>query len=957
MKKQSFNHMLALATTVALVAGSQTVYAQNADDSLEEVLVTGFRASLQNSLAAKREATTVVEAVYAEDIGKLPDSSIAETLARLPGLAGERRDGRTSGISVRGFNENYVASTLNGRELLGIGDNRGVEYDLYPSEIVSGALIFKTAQADRVNQGLGGNVDLQTLRPLDSARIFNFNATFEQNGMSSENPDMDDQGHRVALTYSDKFADDTLGFAVTLASMKSPSQEEQFRGWGYPDDANGVPVLGGQDSFVRSAEMERNTVAVIGQFEPNDALSITVDAMFIDFEETKVKRGLEEGFTWGGGTTNTSLVTENGFVTQGRSTGFKSVIRNDAEVKEGELSVFGINTKYQFSDNWSANVDLSYSESEKDLVDIESYSGVGRSGHPNAGAGADVSWVMTSKGATFTELAGHPDYSDKDIIYLAGPQDWGGAIAPFFPDANGNNRFNAQDGFVNNPIFEEELTSFKVEFEGDVDFSIINGVKFGVNYSDRTKSKVNYGAFLTAKSYFTDAGLAWDYANGPVPFELAPGGHAIIPDEYIVGTTDLGFIGRGPIVAYDGIRMYRNGEYKTFDAPLVQADRLGDTYEISEEVLTTFAMAEFESGIMTGNVGVQIVNTDQSSKGFDTMIGGIDGFVVATPVVGGAKYTHVLPSLNMNFQVTDDQILRFATGKAISRARMDDLRSNRANNFDFDYVRRTSDDKQNSAWSRVEGNPELRPYESINYDLSYEYYFAADGFVSATFFYKQLLNWHRDTGVFMDFSDYFIPGYHDAGIDAPDEFRSFEGPSTKVQESGNGYVQGTELQASIPFHLFSDTLDGFGLIASATFMDGEVKATIAPQDGSPGIENVVERVPGLSKESLQLTVYFERAGFEFRVSGRKRSSFLTEERGLSLALVPATDLGSTLVDAQIGYDFSASGIPALEGLSVRLQAQNLTDEDTVLTDGIDPRHIVRYQSFGTNYLLGVNYKF
>ncbi len=952
MKKQTFNHMLAMAATMALVSGSQVVYAQTAAEP-EEVLVTGFRASLQNSISAKQNSASVVEAVYAEDIGKLPDASIAETLARIPGLAGERRDGRTSGISVRGFNENYVATSLNGRELLGIGDNRGVEYDLYPSEIVSGAMVYKTAQADRVNQGLGGNVDMQTIRPLETDTIIGFNGSLEQNGMSSANPDLDDQGHRLSFTYSDKFADDTLGFAVTLASMESPSQEEQFRGWGYADAGNGDVVLGGQDSFVRSAEMKRDTVAVIGQFEPNDSLNITVDGLFIDFEETKVKRGLEEGFSWGGGTTNTFLERENGLVTKARSTGFASVIRNDAEVKDGELSAFGVNVAYQVSDNWKAGLDISVSDSEKDLIDVESYSGAGRAGSAVAGTG-DVEWVMTSTGAMFTELDSHPDYSDANVIRLAGPQAWGGAIGPFFPDADGNNRTNMQDGFINNPLFEESLDSIKLDLKGDVEYGIINAVTVGVNYSDRSKSKVNYGAFLIAPSYFTNEGFNWDFSNGPIPVALTTEGSAAVPAEYIVGTADLSFIGRGPILAYDGVAMYRDGYYKEFGAQLVQADRLGDTYTVDESVTTLFAMAEFETGILTGNAGLQVVETDQSSEGFSTVVGDVDGLVDSVAVSGGDKYTHILPSMNLNFQITDDQVLRVATGKAISRARIDDLRANEAINFDFDTNRRTNNDRDNSAWSQSAGNPTLKPYETINFDTSYEYYFAADGFVSATFFYKELLNWHSDNISYRNFSEYFIPGYHDAGLADPADFASVDGKKTQVVESGKGHVQGTEFQVSMPFHLLADELDGLGVIASATFMDGEINRTVVNNGAA---RDIVERVPGLSKESLQLTMYYERAGFEFRISGRKRSSFLTEERGLSLALVPATDLGATLVDAQIGYNFSESGISSLDGLSVRLQVQNLTDEETVLTNGADSRQIVRYQSFGANYLLGVNYKF
>src|SRR5690554_1522619 len=159
MNKLKFSHVMALASTLALVAGSQSVYAQTAQSTseqsapVEEVVVTGFRQSLQNSIAAKQDASSIVDAIYSEDIGKLPDTSIAESLARLPGLAGNRVDGRTTGISVRGFSEDYVATTMNGREILGIGDNRGVEYDLYPSEIISDAVVYKTMQADLTHQG------------------------------------------------------------------------------------------------------------------------------------------------------------------------------------------------------------------------------------------------------------------------------------------------------------------------------------------------------------------------------------------------------------------------------------------------------------------------------------------------------------------------------------------------------------------------------------------------------------------------------------------------------------------------------------------------------------------------------------------------------------------------------------------------------------------------------------
>jgi iron complex outermembrane receptor protein len=928
MKKQTFNHMLALATTMALVSGSQAVYAQKSADAIEEVLVTGFRASLQNSISAKQNADTVVEAIYAEDIGKLPDTSIAESLARLPGLAGERRDGRTSGISVRGFNENYVATTMNGREILGIGDNRGVEYDLYPSEIIAGAMVYKTPSANLVNQGLGGIVDLQTLRPLEKDRIISITGSYEMNDLESANPDFDDKGHRVAFTYSDKFADDTVGVAVSIATMESPSQEQQFRAWGYADVDASTVGLGGHDSYVRSSLMDRDTYSAVVQFEPNDQLSLTFDALYIDFTDSKVFRGVEEGTIWGGdAVTNVHATVDNGLVTSGEWSGFHSVIRNDGEVKDGELTTFGFNAEYQLNDSWALTLDAARGESSKDLINMESYSGVGRAGTDTQGAPAARSYVLNSKGVMFGphSTIAMPDYSDASIIRLAGPQAWGGAIAPI---VGGNN--NAQDGFVNNPLFEEDLNTLRLQAEGDVSFSIVNGVEFGVNYSDRTKSKVNYGAFLIAPGFYDTDGVT------------IVGGDIAVPEEYIVGSADLSFLGLGSILAYDGIGLYKDGVYKEIDAGQYETARKGDSYEISEKITTAYGLAKFETGILSGNVGLQIVSSDQSASGFDTYTGN-DGTVVTTATTDGDKYTKLLPSLNMNFQLTDDQVVRFAASKTASRARMDSMKPNNTIAFSFDQARRQSDDPEFSAWSGSSGNATLKPIEAIQTDISYEYYFAADGFVSVAYFYKDLQNWHLTSSVITDFTDYIIPGYHDAGIPT---LVSTSGVTTAIVEAGAGYVAGNEVQVSLPFHIFSDALDGFGVTASGTFLDGEID-----------YNGVTQQIPGLSKESYQLTVYFERGGFEFRVSGRKRDSFLTEERGVSLSLVPIVDQGAELWDAQIGYDFSESGVRGLEGLTITLQAQNFTDEDTVTAAADDARQVSKYQYFGANYLLGFNYKF
>ncbi|MAN51174.1 MULTISPECIES: TonB-dependent receptor [unclassified Marinimicrobium] len=931
---------LILPSMIGCLAAGMTIapaYAQDQEAGmLEEVVVTGIRRSLMNAIAIKENSSSIVEVVSAEDIGKLPDTSIAESLARLPGLAGERVNGRTSGISVRGFNEDYVATTMNGRELLGIGDNRGVEYDLYPSEIISDAVVYKTMQADLVNQGLGGVVDLRTLRPLENDRIISINGNYEVNGMESANPDYDDTGHRLAFTYSDTFANDTMGFAVTLASMESPSQEEQAGIWGYPEIDEGF-IFGGHKSFVRSATMERDTISSVFQWEPTEDLSITVDALYIDFLESKVFRGFEDGGPVWGGANYTVGDVENGLVMNGEFDGFHTVIRNDGETKEGDLSTFGFNAKYRLNETWSAELDVATSESAKDLINMESFSGTGRAGTTQQGDPGARSWQQVSpEGVRFGDHSSIalPDYTDPAAIRLAGPQAWGGAIAQRVGGKN-----NAQDGFVNYPSFDEELDTLRLSAIAELNGDFFQSVELGLNYSDRTKGKVNYGAFLVAPGFDADLPLEDQTAlplNDPA---LA---------SYYVGTSSLDYLGTGTsVVAYDGVGMYRDGIYTEIDATEFETDRLGDTYVVNEEVLTAYTKADFETGILSGNVGVQIIDTNQRSDGFvsvsreDEDTGLVS--VVATPVSGGADYIKVLPSLNMNFQMTESQVVRFAAAKTLSRARMDEMRPNNTVNFRFDDARRESADPEFSAWSGSGGNPNLRPLEAVQTDLSYEYYFTNDGYVAASWFYKDLLNWHISQDVITNFEPYFIEGYHDAGTD---NFQSYQGPTSSIAELGKGKVEGIELHGSLPFYTFSETLDGFGLVAAATFLDGAIE-----YDGEQ------QEIPGLSEESYQLTVYYEKNGFEFRVSGRKRDAFLTETRGLSLALTPTTDQGSELWDAQIGYDFGAGGFDSLDGLSVTLQAQNLTDEETVGAAEDDPRRITSYQTFGANYLLGVNYQF
>src|SRR5690606_3049227 len=178
---------LSVALASAMLLGSAAAHAQSTDpdtvpqDSdvaeqaeataqeateLDRVTVTGIRRGIEKSIDTKQTSTSIVEAISAEDIGKLPDSSIAESIARLPGLTAQRERGRATQINIRGFAGDFSTATLNGREQASTGDNRGVEFDQYPSELLSQVVVYKTPDAALVGQGLSGTVDLQTVRPL-----------------------------------------------------------------------------------------------------------------------------------------------------------------------------------------------------------------------------------------------------------------------------------------------------------------------------------------------------------------------------------------------------------------------------------------------------------------------------------------------------------------------------------------------------------------------------------------------------------------------------------------------------------------------------------------------------------------------------------------------------------------------------------------------------------------------
>lgn len=934
------NLLRAAMVASGLVMTSSVALAQEAnnaaaEEEVEVIQVTGIRGSLAKAQALKMENTSIVEAISAEDIGKLPDASIAESLARLPGLTAQRLDGRANVISIRGLSPDFTTATLNGREQVSVGDNRGVEFDQYPSELLSGAVVYKTPDAKLTAQAMGGTVDMQSVRPLaHGERTIAFGGRYEWNGMEAVNPDGDDTGKRLSFSYIDQFMDGTVGIAFGYAHMDSPNQEERWNSWGFPDlgnrgtDENDNPipyvdsagnaapedtiVIGGAKPYVRSSTLERDGYMGVLEYQPNDQLHIILDAYYSEFEDTQILRGIELPFGWASGDIGTSLqdgfTLANGLVTEGTWNNVMGQIRNDINRRQSELTAVGINTDYALNDDWRLNLDVSYSKAERQDWGLESYAGTGR-GNAN-GATDTIGFVLQPEGgAVFNPGL---DYSDYNLIRLGGALNWGNDVV----------NSNGQDGFINMPEIEDELSIIRLSAERYITSDFFTSVEFGVEYKEREKQKIDKGYYLRLKTYEQDQ------------TELP-----VIPEEYRLGTANLGFLGMGEMVAYDSFSLFNDGAYDLFEQ--TGTDRATNTWTVYEDVTTAFAMVNFDTTVIydmpfSGNFGVQVVYTDQYSDGLG--VSTEDGQLVVNNVTGGIDYTEVLPSFNGTLELDDSMYLRLGVARTLARARLDQM--NASYSYNFDTSRVDSEDPNESPWSGNGGNPELEPWMAWQYDLSYEYYLDDLGYFSVAAFYKDLENYVFDESVLVDFSQIEPPQGFDPFLDV--------GTMTRPENGEGGHVSGIEATASLTGEMFFDALEGFGIIVSGSITESEVKESA---DSDP------TDLPGLSKKVLNTTVFYERSGFEIRLSSRYRSDFLGEVSGLSLSRNQVMVNSELVVDGQIAYHFTEDNYAPLDGLSILFQATNVTDEPFSTYHNGDARQVKDYQIYGRNFMAGFNYKF
>ncbi|MCW1383463.1 TonB-dependent receptor [Novosphingobium sp. KCTC 2891] len=910
---------LLAAPSFAQDAAPQADTAAAADEG--GIVVTGIRASLNASAAIKRTTPSIVEAISAEDIGKLPDVSIADSLARLPGVTSQRLEGRDQRLSIRGLGPDFSTTLLNGREQVTVGDNRGVEYDQYPSEFFKNVVVHKAADPSLVAAGIAGTVDLRMLRPLSQAdRIVSVQLRGQMNGLKKLNPDGSRYGYRASAAYVDKFADDTFGIAIGVSATDAPSQNERYNAWGFPNSVatGGALLLGGAKPYVQSNKLQRYGAVATLEYQPSDNFHSTLDLLYSKFKETQRLRGIEFPIApdWGSGATvEPGYTVNNGLVTDATVSGVHAVQRNDYNKRDADNFSVGWNNVIGLGEKTHLTLDASYSHAKRTDFLLETYTGTGY----GATGASDTLHISANQNGTF-DIVPTLDYSDASQFGITDPRGWG---------YNGTTAV-VQAGFLNRPSFKDDLLSLRASLDGEFNAGIIKGWEVGGNYSHRKKTS----AF---KSYFlcpTGTGTNCTVASGTTQF-------APIPSEAIVGSTPLGYLGVPAMLAINPLYLYNNSLQGVYDNRPVSLVR---DNSVTEKVWTAYAMLKLDGSVggrnVTGSIGVQAVHTDQSSDGSISNFSG--GVVSIYPATGGDKYWRVLPSANVAIEVADASYLKLASSLTMVRPRLDQERVNQE--FGIDPSKLGSSDPANSVFSSNGGNSRLRPYKSFNVDASLEHYFPKGGYVSLAGYYKRLTD-------YVDPSASFIYDFKDAASSLSPDQQAALGTTLGLVKApnngGKGTLKGAELTLSLPFSLLSPSLDGFGFFGSGSYTKSEIE--LASNPGS------TITLPGLSAWVANASVYYEKNGFQLRASYRYRSKFLAEVAGLSANPTYRTAKAEGILDAQIGYEFQEGS--SLAGLSILLQAKNLTDRPFITYQNDDPRQVIDYQRYGRDYYIGLSYKF
>jgi iron complex outermembrane receptor protein len=917
-RKDIVKKKLLLTTILTMGMGGVTAaWAQDAatpaaaNDTVEEVVVTGFRSSLEKALNLKRDAIAVRDSIVAEDIGKFPEANVAEALQRIPGIYMTRDGASNEGqrIAIRGLGPEYTVTTLNGAPVhttsstnVG-GSSRDFNYDVFASELFGRVDFYKTPLAELEEGGVGGVVDLQTPRPFDGAggQVLRFNAVTSYNTASKK---MDPN---VFGLFSKTW--NNWGFLIGVAHSTSVNMKSGFEATGgynsnylaghpVPVDTKTPPtmrngpfnmaldwadpraagMLGNRTAidnaflsrFYRyyGAENTRDRDGLVSSLQyKNDKLDVSFDTLLSHLQDSR------DEFTFGLPIRNSA--TTNVAARPGTA-GHNGLVPINVSIVDGNLlqGTFG-NTSY-LGESYYYNAETKFA-----------YGGL------NAKYQVNNSLRLTGQLAASDSRAFYDNKRIVSNLYgVTSTLDWGSdRVYPGLsaPGVDFTNPANFED-FSTAVDWNREVDKERVaKLVADWDYGLGDWkghLKAGLSYVDTTKQKTKRNGTSIVQARLAAIGAAGLRTS---MLHHVPLDNLVIGDNY-------------PQQWATFSRDYVINVLDPVGAAMASPVDLSSSFTADEQVSTAFIQSDF-SGQVLGrelriNAGVRYSQTDMTIDNFKkTGTGG-----AYQPNTEESSYDNTLPSVSFAYDVIPNLVWRGSWGKTITRASLSRIAAQTViPNIYNTYA--------------TSGNPDLKPEVSTNWDTTAEWYFGRGGILSAGYFKKKLEDTTIAQRSVVPFSSLGLPDQSLAIIWQTQNGHVDPNLPIDVDTFINGgtvNLDGLEFAYQQSFDFLPAPWDGFGALASYTKVNSKSNdLKYRKQDGS---FDMVNRIP---KYSYSLTGYYEKGplGARLTYNYKARNIIDTNPDGSDLERWHA---GAGYLDGNVSYKIN-------DALELRLDVLNLTN--------------------------------
>ncbi|MGJ4802734.1 TonB-dependent receptor [Luteimonas sp. SDU82] len=912
--------LLALSIGLALQANAMLALAQEAEapgaaeeaQTLDTMVVTGYRASLEKALDIKRGEAGVVDAIVAEDIADFPDLNLAESLQRIPGVSITREGGEGRNISVRGLGPQFTRVRINGIEALatgggtdtsgGVNRGRGFDFNTFASELFSQLVVRKTSAAEIEEGSLGATVDLRTARPFDFDGF-----TLSVGGQASYNDLLEETDPRGSFLISNTFADDKLGALLSVAYTDRKVVEEGSdsvrwaNGTSNGNFSASSPFLQARSADVFHPRIPRYNVYVhdqerIGltgslQFRPNDRTELVFDALYARFDANRWQDNMNAvSFSRGNNPTNPP------------ATGKPNTVVLDGEIDDRGNLVYGV------FDNVDIRSEGRYDEQTTDFlqwgwtlkhrfsddVTLNALVGSSRSEYDNP--------IQTTIIMDKFDVDGYSwDYRGNSRL----PAFDYGALDPLDPNGWSLAEVRLRPQYARN---EYDTGQVDMTWNASPYFSLKGGAHYkDYTYTGREWRRASEGA-VPAVDSATLAGLVREFGL----YGIGAGGtnRWVVPD--VNAFAD----------AYD---IYSNrGLFAVSDTLSGVA---ANNRVVNERSTGFYVQGDFSFDIgpvpFRGNVGVRRVDTELTSDG-SSIVGG-----VSVPTRVTHDYTDTLPSFNLIAEVAPDFIVRLSGAEVMSRPNLGFLNPGATVTV------------SGGARTVTTGNPRLDPFRAKTLDLNLEWYFSNEGLLSLGAFYKDIDSYIQTSRETRPFSSSGLPESLLAGTGAtPADDFVFQQPLN----TPGGDLTGYEISYQQPFTFLPGAWQDLGVQLNYTYVESEIQYL-----SSSGAPSARGPMVGLSENAWNATLYYDNQKFSARLSAAYRDEYLNQIPGREGSDVEGTK-ATTTVDASIAYNIN-------DHLSVSLEGLNLTDEWSDLWIDSTGDRPIAYTHTGRQFMVGFRYKF